>query len=241
MSRQSIHHFSADEIADLREKANKMSRAPETCFEGWTLRIDQPDKILRVFKPLRLDLNYDLRGYQFMDSSGNGNGLVWAVPFETKFVSPEECETLDDRFLKPPRPPEALDDFRTVFESDGSARSYLMASLAARELWEYGAMWHGISWGSVRILGRDPWKEAQGDSPFVAPSTDGDWSWTEPRPLEWRPTVELKNDVATVTLICFSGLGSQRIYKITDKFNKGNYVFETERQDLALGPGGYVH
>ena len=38
-----------------------------------------------------------------------------------------------------------------VIEDDGAPWSYLAASLVARELLEYGAMWHGIGWGTYEI------------------------------------------------------------------------------------------
>jgi len=43
----------------------------------------------------------------------------------------------------PPRPHGALDDFMDAIEGDGSAWSYLSASLFAREAAELGALWHG--------------------------------------------------------------------------------------------------
>ena len=34
-----------------------------------------------------------------------------------------------------------------AIDGDGSLRSYFEASILARELAEFGAIWHGISWG----------------------------------------------------------------------------------------------
>ena len=58
--------------------------------------------------------------------------------------------------LEPPKPSDALDEFMEAIDGDGKPWSYLCASLLARELAEFGAMWHGCGWSEHAILGENP-------------------------------------------------------------------------------------
>jgi hypothetical protein len=43
---------------------------------------------------------------------------------------------------------------------DGTPESYMEASLLMRELGEFGALWHGRSWGTHEIIGKKCFEEA---------------------------------------------------------------------------------
>jgi hypothetical protein len=65
------------------------------------------------------------------------------------------CSVRGFFFLSPPKPDCAFDDFMEAIEGDKSPLSYLQAAICLHELNEFGAMWHGISWGQDRILPLD--------------------------------------------------------------------------------------
>ena len=142
--------------------------------------------VLAVFKSLWIKDGYILRAYQFREG-GNGNGVVWAMPVDAEFPEPDKCPRVKDAFLEPPKPPAALDDVMKAIDGDGSPWSYLCASLLCRELSEFGAMWHGCSWDTHAILGENPFRAKEGNTPNCDPAA---WKWrvlpAGEKNLEWR-------------------------------------------------------
>ena len=122
--------------------------------DGWSVSLIDPTNLLKVFKTLWLKDGFALHGYEFT-SGGNGNGVIWAVPFDAPVLKPEECPRLEDVFLEPPKPPGAV-ELMKVIEGDGSPWSYLSASMLGREAAEFGAACMGPPgrstqfWGSLR-------------------------------------------------------------------------------------------
>jgi hypothetical protein len=117
--------------------------------------------VLAAFPTLWMRGGFVLRAYQFC-AGGNANAVVWAVPGNQPLREPDPDKA-------PPRPPDALDDFMEAIEGDGSPRSYLSASIFARECSELGADWHGRGWSDVQIIYEDPLKSGK---------TDADrWKW----------------------------------------------------------------
>lgn len=191
---------SAAEINALREKAAALSQPIEGQEEpeGWSKSRTDPGKLVGLFAPLRLRKGYVLRAYVFREE-GNGNGVIWAMPEDAAFPAPEDCPTVENHLLKAPKPWDALDDPMEAIEGDGSAWSYLAASLLRRELREFGAMWHGCNWSTHFLLDDDPWKggpPADDASPLERPTSTADqWKWLGPRPTQWGPQVRVQNDL----------------------------------------------
>jgi len=219
----------------------KTKPGPETCLleqlpDGWSISPVDPTAVLVPFTSLWLRPGYLLRAYQFKEN-GNGNAVVWAVPVDAEFPEPGLCPRLQGVFLSPPRPPGALDGIMAAIDGDGTPWSYLCASLLARALGEFGAMWHGSEWTTHDILGAEPWKitkRHQTRSPEEA------WQWSESKPVVWKPQVHVADDVVTVTFLTYTALGQERIIQHTDTFKAGNYQFATQYKVLATGPAGYV-
>lgn len=235
--------FPIEEINRLRKRAQEASEVPVEGPQGWSKSETDPMKLLAVFSSLHLKEGLILRAYQFREG-GNGNGMVWAMPEDAPFPDPEECPKLKDRFLGPPCPPGALDHVLKAIEGDGSPRSYLSASLFAREVAEFGAMWHGCDWSTHIIIGSAPWESPQSadeESMFEAPSGHpDDWEWLEDRPMDWQIQVSEGNDMVTVTFYTHSALGQETIYRHIDAYEQGSYLFKSEKKVVARGPGGYV-
>ena len=186
-------------------------------------------KLLRSFPSLRMRKGFILRAYQYR-ASGDGNGIVWAMPEDVPFPDPEACPKLEDVFLEPPKPESAL-DIMQVIEGDGSPWSYLSASFFAREALEFGALWHGCGWSEHAVINKVP------PGSF---GKGGRWKWQEPKPSEWKPVVCEGQDKVTVTFYSYSGLGQESIYRHRDTYKPGYYSFKSERTVVAEGSGGYV-
>jgi hypothetical protein len=107
------------------------------------------------------------------------------MPVDAKFPEPEDNPTLENHLFNAPKPWEALDDVMEAIEGDGSAWSYLAASVLRRELREFGASWHGIDWGTHCILEDDPWTKPPEEDGFPPsrPSTPAsEWKWSAAAP-----------------------------------------------------------
>jgi hypothetical protein len=233
--------FPAKKVEHLRKQAGKAAELPEGVPSGWSKSLVDPMALLAVFEPLRLKDGYTLRAYQFREG-GNGNGFVWALPVDADFPDPEDCPRLANIFLEPPKPPAALDDFMEAIDGDGTPWSYICASILAREMAEFGAMWHGCDWDTHTILGVDPLKNAGADASDDSRvmGSEADWQWDGTRPKRWNPRVSQGSETVKVKFFTHSGLGQEAVYRHTDTYKLGTYRFKSERKQIATGPGGYV-
>lgn len=244
---RTIKSFDVRDVARLRERATEAARVPLEGTDGWTKSATDPMKLLSVFEPLRLKEGFVLRAYQYR-SGGNGNGIVFAMPDGSPFPAPDECrpeppEHSEDR--EPvPFPAKAQLDMMSLIEGDGEPWSYVLASLLARELWEFGALWHGCSWDAHTILGENPLtssRKSRRDRPDDWPDCDPKhWKWEKRKPRQWQPTVGKDSGRVLVRFFTYSGLGQEAIYRHLDTYEPGSYTFETERTIIARGREGYL-
>jgi hypothetical protein len=235
-----LHTFAPDTIKLLRERAREARKLVRTPREGWSKSRVDPMAVLAVFEPLRIKEGFILRAYQFR-SGGNGNGVVWALPVEAEFPSPAKCPRLEDKFLSPPKPPAALDDYMDAIGGDGTPWSYLCASILARELAELGAMWHGFSWSTHSVLGADLRLEDPMDEDRPVVDLESGWRWKGPMPKEWDPRVRVDAKVVEVTFFTYSGLGGETIHRHTDTYAPGVYRFKADATLIATGSRGYIY
>lgn len=233
--------FPAEKVERLRKRARKAAELPEDVPSGWSKSLVDPAVLLAVFKPLHMKDGFILRAYQFR-AGENGNGLVWAMPVDAEFPDPDECPRLANTFLEQPKPPTALDDYMEAIDGDRTPWSYLCASILAREMAEFGAMWHGCDWDTHTILGADPLKDTGIEDPDNSQvmRCEAGWHWAGPRPKRWNPRVSEGGKAVKVTFFTHSGIGREAIYRHTDTYKLGSYQFEPDRKQIAIGPGGYV-
>jgi hypothetical protein len=225
--------FPVSTINRLRSKAARATATVADGPDGWSKSQADLMAVLAAFKPLRIENGYELRAYQFT-SGGNGNAVVWAMPSNAPFPEPAECQQLEDGFLRPPKPPGAVDDLMTVIRGDGTPLAYLCASIFSREILEFGARWHGCDWSTHEILGSHPSTRRRSSS------VGADWNWQKPVPKVWLPSVVETKMTITVTFFTFSGLGQEAIYRHRDKFRRGSYDRKTDSIAIALGAVGYT-
>ena len=235
--------FDVKEVNRLRRRADAVSqrvRYPEE--PGWRKSKADPMRLLAVFPPLRMKTGHVLRAYQYMHG-GNGNGMVWAMPAAAPFPEPADCSSVNLGMILDdvPKPAGAVEPMPLI-EGDGTPWSYLCASLLARELLEFGAYWHGSSWGDHRLVGRAPWVEPWPRGGGDAPNTKKDeWKWKEAEPVEWNPAVCTENGKVTVAFFSFTALGVESIYRHRDLYMLGNYVPQQSDAAIAEGSLGYIH
>ncbi len=202
--------FPVSKVNALRRRAAKACPEPKDAPDGWSRSTSDPMKLLRVFKSLQMKPGFVLRAYQY-SAGGNGNGFIWAMPESAPFPPPEECPRLDDVFLQPPKPPQALDQLMEAIDGDGSPWSYLSASLFACEAAEFGAMWHGCEWSEHSIIGADPWRRdstaKERQSQQGVPGSLDEWEWNESKPESWAPSFVETDDSSSINFLTFSGLG----------------------------------
>jgi hypothetical protein len=204
----------------------------EESERGWFKSPTDPEIIVKGFSHLRIMDGYKLRAYQYSDGA-NGNGVVWAIPSHADLPDPVECENLDDHFLSAPKPSQALEDFMQAIEGDKTPLSYLQASVVFHELHEFGAMWHGVSWGRDVILPMSDDQKTYFDNL--------EWEMSEEEPdiiephfyysYEGNPIVVFHtiNDIGTVTL-----------NRYVHTFNKDDYTMQVELTCIATAGGGII-
>lgn len=177
--------------------------------------------------------------------------MVYALPCRSPVPGPRECPADEERWLRPPLPPGALPDIRLAFRGNGSAWSYLAASIVARELSEMGSAWHGASWSTHEFIDRDPrlWPEVvdarrevdHTDDKHAGGAPRTDLTWLGHEVSEWRPHVDMIDGEAIVRFITTSRLGLEQFVLHEDRYELGQYVFDTTITELATGDEGYIH
>jgi hypothetical protein len=228
--------LSLGRINRLRQAAARLCKVPEDTPEGWSVSRVDPNLVLAAFKALRLKPGWTLCAYQFVQDE-NGNGFVYAVPANALVPAPEQCPRNEDRFLAPPVPPGGVEPLEAV-EGDGSPWSYMSASLFAREIREFGAIWHGCDWVDHAILGANPL--ASSGRSRLTHTPEAEWEWKDAEPTEWTPTV-MTGDMVRVRFYTFTALGSERIIYHEDVYALGKYLPTSHAAVIAVGGAGFVY
>ena len=231
--------FPLSDVRRLRERAVKAREITAFAPEGWSKSSINPMDVLAVFEPLRIKDGYILRAYHYRENT-DAHGFVWAMPVDADFPEPQHCPR-DNVLLGTPKPPTAFEDFMEAIEGDGSPWSYFCASLLGRELRELGAALHGCNWSTHAILDKNPLTEPSQSEARHSPSGGQEqWTWLEPEPSQWQPSVFGNDDSHTVTFLTFSGYRRESIYHHADWFSREAYRFTTQSTLVASGPSGYV-
>ena len=206
--------------------------------DGWSVSTYKANELLRVFDTLWLKAGFTLHAYEFQ-AGGNGNGIIWAVPADAPQIAPDDCPRVEDAWLQPPRPPEAVPLMQAI-EGDGSPWSYLSASILSREAAEFGAIWHGCVWSDQAILSKSP-RQAEGEDTSydpMKPNRDApvsNWTWCGTAPRTWKPTYTDRGTTRQVVLHIHNPIGGEEIYRATDIYPVGSYDGQTETTVLCTG------
>jgi len=229
-------------FVQIRAEAEAAAEIPDRLPDGWSKSPADPTKVLEPFTRLHLRDGMTWRAYLF-HQGGNGNGVVWAMPSDADYPEVKDCPIVTTHVRRPPKPVDSLDDFMEIVQGDGSVESYMEASLLGREILEYGASWHGLSWRTHLLLGANPWSSPPnyGMEPFAWRNTNRkEWMWKTEQPAMWEPVVAVEGTRVQVTFHTYSGYQKERIYRFVDTFQKGSYRFTSSRTVLAEGRPGFV-
>jgi hypothetical protein len=201
----------------------------------WTVSERNPEQLLEGFDRLHLKPDIKLCAYVYKSPLGS-NGFVYALPRSATMPDPGLCSRSSSHFLRPPVPPEAMDDPMSAIIGDGSALSYLQASVIARELREFGAGWHGLTWSVQFVLDQNPLMADMNGDVSTGPPTLA-WKWLE-TVGEWRPHVSLNETVVTVVFYTSCEYYSRRIVENVDTYRARNYCFSSKEAVVADGGPG---
>ena len=222
-----MERFAVPPIIALRRRVERIASVPDDAPEGWNKSLVDPMDVVALFKGLSVKSGYVLRAYQYV-SGDNGNGNVYAMPADAPFPEPDECLRMDNVFLEPPLPPAADAETMKYIDGDRSPRSYLLASLMARELAEFGAMWHGRSWSDQSILAD-------------ASKLSTPWTWCEEPPSDLRPSVDATESAILVVFYTYTMFDHERVIRHTDQYSGSSYDFKHESTVIGHGQRGAVH
>lgn len=192
----------------LERRRRSITVSPGIGSQGWNKSTADPMLLLNAYKPLRIRSGYVLRAYQYI-SGEDGNGVIYAMPSDSAFPEPPECESAGARFLHPPLPRHADRSFMSYIEGGDSVRSYMLASILARELLEFGARRHGCSWSLERLI--------PGDLDVQLPP----------------PAVELDQNGVKVLFSTCDNRG--RVVQYTDTYEFDRYTFRMDAMVVACG------
>ena len=195
----------------------------EPVGDGWTsCKLDQI-AIFEAVRGLWLKPSWRLYAYAYRVDD-NGNGVIWALPKTAP--EPPVLYEHNSSLFEPPRPNFAH-RFAEALDGDGSPASYMRASILIREMEDFAALWHGVSWGTHEIVSLLPkWA-------FNLEKTD----------FDLRPQVKITEEGEVVVIFyTISSLGTVKLIKHCDQYRQYSYKpVDMLRQTIATGGSGYMH
>jgi len=238
--------FPIEDIVKLRQSAQEA---------------DDPMVLLAIFPSLHIKKGFILHAYPYRTQLG-GVGNVWAVPESSIIQDIEKYETIDlfelarpfpidnscldgltmNGPVKLPHPPDALDNIMEAIEGDRTPWSYLLASIFAREIADFGASWHGVIWSTHTILSGDPWTypHVWFEEDEKGLLSEQGWQCSGRRPSEWKPSVVCDDGVTVVKFYTYSMLVQEAIYCFTDIYEPNSYKFKGDVEIIAEGPNSML-
>jgi len=120
--------------------------------------------------------------------------------------------------------------------SDGSAESYAAASIFMRELREFGAFGHGVSWMNAQLLNDAMWKNGSELEPPLGSVPAGlhalNWHW-EKRTENFDPYFEQEGETARVIFFALENPRAPVAVKYTDTYVIPGCAPAVQREVLA--------
>jgi len=230
--------LTAEALAKLREDLSDAwaGQIPRDIEEGWSVSSVDFAEVIAVCPPLQLKAGWKLQAYQYV-MGRNGHALLFAVPEEQTLPEPANPEDNNAPLI----PVFASSNFMEIVQGDGSPYSYMVASIFAREMSEFGKFGHGGNWIAYHILEDDPWQNSFEVRVGSDMSMDeSEWTLRVPKPSSWKPSVMVNPEAIITRFYTFCGLGMQKIVSYTDTYIAGNYQPQIGSEVIATGPRGYV-
>jgi hypothetical protein len=236
-SSKSVHVFPVRNTKPTKTIKSPLLDVPQFDWQGWVIMKENPEGIVRGFRHLQIDPRFKLRAYQYVGGSG-ANGLVWAIPQtqeELPLPGSEECEIVVHGW-QAPKPKCAMDDFMEAITGDKTPISYLQAAILVHELMEFGADWHGVSWGTHRIL---PFNASTRPSEYKHYSSEWTMELEEPELCE--PHFYYSSDgQPTIVFHTVDCVEPMTINRFIHTFSKTSYTMSIACELIASGSGGII-
>jgi len=236
-------YFTAKQATYIRNKIRRKIQVPEDVPPEWSRSPFDPNDLIANLPRVKLKPDYILNAYLYR-AGDNGNGLIRAERQDANPSLPEWNRYPGSAY--PYKLEEGTEQqVIRALELDGSARSYLTASLLERECQEYGALWHGVNWDVHEIL--DDLETGnrkltiEDDDFAIEPPWMSSMEWHKRRSHTFDPVVKyLSTNMILVQFFTFSELGEQAIYRHRDTYNKETGDYKTETVVIATGAGGFI-
>jgi len=234
--------FSSNDVLELRQRAERAA---------------DPMGLLAVFASLRLKEHFDLCACFTPPVFEGRVGYIWAtsllcghhemaavvnmcelprpIPIENSCLDGLEM-TGSSNLLRPAR---AVDNVMEAIEGNGTPRSFLEASIFAREAAEFLPVWHGVVWSDHTILGDDSRKGIH-DADDDYEKLSAEWDWLCDKPSNWNPVVVCKQGIVTVEFYSYPVLVEEAIYRHRDTYKPNTYMFEWDIQIIGRGGDGII-
>lgn len=214
---------SLDELGSLFHFGGSLESAPQMPNNQgqWFISVINPGDALRKLPGIRLKPNFRLISYLYRQGK-DGIGATWALPaqFSTTAYLEKALSTAGGRDA-PPQPERALIDLMAAIEGDYSPMSFVIASIARRELLEVGNLGRSASWVHHRLIHTIP------NPPH--------WQWHIETPKDFSPKVRVFPDrrVAIEFFTCRT-VAPIAIFQHVDSYPSGQYCAKHLDRAIAI-------
>lgn len=236
-----VTYFTAAQATRLRNRIRRKIKVPSNPPDGWSRVPYNPEALINSLPGISLKPEYTLKAYLYR-AGLNGNGLIRAEKKGMNIELPEWNNYPGTSYPYKQQPGTE----RHIVEAlmlDGTAKSYITASLLERECLEYGALWHGLNWSTHEIIDsrslNGETEKNQGEWVLEAPWA-AELTWDKQKPGSFTPSVTKEINKITVKFYSYSEMGEQAIYRHIDEYTYKKGGFKTTTEVIARGAGGFL-
>lgn len=194
---------------------------PNNCGQ-WYVSVMDPGVAFMKLPGLELRSGYRLATYLYRQGE-EGIGKTWAIPEALSTTANLEKALADvGSEHEPPVPSGCLKDVSLAIEGDGSASSYVYASLLRREIHEFGYLGKWSVWNKHQLINTIP-QQLQ-------------WQWRTEGIKDLSPKVRiLPEGRAVVEFFTCRVVPSIAIFQHLDQYNTGSYLPKSIDRPVAIG------
>jgi hypothetical protein len=116
----------------------------------------------------------------------------------------------------------------------------LQAAICLHELNEFGAMWHGISWGQDRILPLDDDEYFESSSIKEYLETIEPWFELKEIPERLQPHFFYRDGNPTIVFYTTNDIDQMTLNRYTHTFKNDDYTQTVVRDEIGYGHGGII-
>jgi hypothetical protein len=203
------------------EGMNENVPMPNNCGQ-WYVSVMDPGVAFMKLPGLQLRSGYRLATYLYRQGE-EGVGKTWAIQEAMSTTANLEKALVDaGNEQEPPEPLGCLKDINLAIEGDGSASSYVYASLLRREVSEFGYLGKRSGWAKHQLINAVP-QQLQ-------------WQWRTEGVKDLSPKVRIMPEGRVVVeFFTCRVTPSIAIFQHLDQYNAGCYLPKTIDRPIAIG------